>query len=177
MNCKLLLYSMDQKENCVWFSPKIVVFNLNTGRLRHNSMFFYSCVILTKNSVYWFPFFSERIEVLEKTKVPVAFTGTTIDALNRLNRENIRCKWQIHSLTILTHKKKIYIYVLQFLLSHVREVHFFVKIIDNHTNFKFCKIFSFIYQKTTQGNALQMSIWVIFFFFYRLEPILFVFNL
>lgn len=85
-----------------------------------------------------FLFFSAKIEHLEKTKVPSALTGTTVVALNRINREYIRCKWPIHILTIHTHTQ-IYTYVL-YLCYHMFERYTSKKkIINNHKIFKFLR--------------------------------------
>lgn len=113
--------------------------------------------------------FSEKIE--EKTKVPSALTGTNVVALNRINRENSRCK---HILTIHSHTQ-IYTCVLYF-CYHVFERYTSQKKIINNKNFQVFKILSLTYQKTTQRNTLQMSIRFFFLFFNRLEHILFVFT-
>lgn len=49
-----------------------------------------------------FFFLSERIEVLENTKVPHAFKGTIKVSLNTLNVGNIDFKWKIHILITYT---------------------------------------------------------------------------
>lgn len=84
---------------------------------------------------------------------------TNVVALNRINRENSRCK---HILTIHSHTQ-LYTCVLYF-CYHVFERYTSQKKIINNQNFQVFKILSLTYQKTTQRNTLQMSIRVFFFF-------------